>query len=121
MPDYLILGTSQKNDRSVVVVHTTTPGGTNTAGVTWVQCLIDQLDGQPFDSLVPASVMPAGRQAALDAGTVFEWSFTSVYDANDSAVAKQTEVENQIQAKEADILTEKQNELRFWGHTGTVA
>jgi hypothetical protein len=64
--------------------------------------------------------MPAGRQADLDSGARFEWSFTAVYDANDTPANKLVAIEAGITAREAEQLTYKQNELRFWGQTGTI-
>jgi hypothetical protein len=116
---YVILGSGQLNDRSEVAVHTETPGGVNGAGTLWTVALSESFGGT-FNSVVPVDIMPGGRQAELDTGIRFEWVFTAVYDANDTNPDKLTEVESQLVTLEAVQLTHRQNELRFWGQTGTI-
>ena len=117
--EYVVLDTSQLNNSSRVVVHSDTPGGNNAVGTPWTTALIEY-KGTPVASVVPASVMPVGRQTALDAGTKYEWVFTAEYNANLTPTQKQTEIEAQISARQAQEQTRLQNLLRFWGHTGSV-
>ncbi len=117
---YVILDTGQRNDRSTLVVHTEVPVGNNEVGTPWADALVESLGGAPITSQVPVSIMPGGRQAELDVGTRFEWRFTAAYDANDAPAAKLVVVESQISAREANELAFMQNELRFWGQTGSI-
>lgn len=119
MADYLILDTSQANNSSRVVVHSTIPAGNNAVGNTW-QSVLAAMQGGLVQSAVPASLMPPGRQAELDSGAVYEWVFQAEYDANATPANKQAVVEAQIAAREATELSRLQNTLRFWGFTGSI-
>jgi hypothetical protein len=119
MADYIVLTTGNLNNESVVVVHSVIPAGTNVAGKTWAQALVDERGGGPFVSAVPASELPGGRQAALDAGTVFEWVKTYGYNANATNVDKQATIETAINVDEPQMLEDVQDRLRFYGFIGT--
>jgi hypothetical protein len=119
MADYVLLGGAPLNDRIRVVVHSTVPGGNNEVGVAWSQALVDHLGDTT--SVVPASILPAGRQAALDTGSVYEWEFTFVDDANATPAARQSNLETEIQIRESAEITRLQGILRYFGKTGSVA
>lgn len=118
MPDYILLEGSPLNNRVRVVVHSDVPPGNNAVGVAWSDALVGHLDSTV--SRVPAAFLPAGRQTALDNGTVYEWEFTFSDDANKTPANRLTALEAEISAKESDEQTRLANLLRFYGHTGSI-
>ncbi len=120
MADYIVLTTGSLNNKSEVVIHSVTPTGNNVAGKTWAQALVDERGGGAFESVVPASELPGGRQTALDAGTVFEWVRTYDYNADDNDAAKQATIEADIVADEPKMLEDIEDRLRFYGFVGTA-
>lgn len=118
MADYVLLEGSPKNNQIRVVVHTTVPNGNNQAGTPWGQALVGSLESTV--SRVPPSFLPVGRQAELDAGSVYEWEFSFEDDANANANSRVTNLESEIVAREAAESARMQNRLRYFGRTGSV-
>lgn len=118
MADYVLLESAGLNNRIRVVVHTTVPNGNNAVGNTWKSALVEYLGDTA--SQVPVSVLPVGRQADLDAGDVYEWSFSFEDDANAPTPTRLANLEAEILALEAGELSRLQNVLRYWGRTATV-
>ena len=117
---YVLLDGSDEDNTVTVAVHTDVPStGTNAAGVQWQTVVSQFVDGKP--SVVPAAILPANRQSELDAGTRYEWTFTAEYDRNLSNADKRNALEADITAREAELLSELQNRLRFWGATGSIS
>lgn len=119
MADYVLLGGGARNNLVRVVVHSTTPAGNNAVNVAWSTALVGHLESTV--SVVPASLLPPGRQADLDAGTVYEWEFTHEDDAGKTPAERLASVEAAVLAREANEQTRLANLLRYWGFTGTVA
>lgn len=68
--DYYVLDSSNDGDHVRVAMHFPVPSGTNLAGLTYSQCLVQDTT-VPKQSVVPW--VSTTRQAALDAGTVVEY------------------------------------------------
>ena len=68
MASYVLLGGAPKGNSQRIVVHTDVPAGTNQAGVSWGDALVGYLGDTT--SVVPLSILPAGRQTDLDSGNL---------------------------------------------------
>jgi len=124
MADYAVLEGSSKNNRSRVVVHTAVPNANNDAGENWRDVVVSHVTVAKGSttSVIPATflaLISGTRQADLDAGLFYEWEINVDYDANAAPAAKQAAIEAAIAAQEADMLADLQNELRWYGQTGT--
>ncbi len=116
--EYVVTTNADRGHRVSGFAHSTVPLGDNAAGTPWSQALVEPLGDTT--SQVPASILPPGRQALLDAGSVFEWGFTVSIDANGLPAEKTATVEAWLVATEDAELTVLQNRLQFWGHTGSA-
>ncbi len=116
--EYVILTNSDKGNRISGFAHSDVPSGDNIAGTPWSQALIEHLESTT--SQVLSSVLPAGRQTELDAGSKYEWPFTVGVNANDTPVDKEATVQAELVIEESEILSELANRLQFWGKTGSV-
>ncbi len=116
--EYVILTNSDKGHRISGFAHSVVPAGDNDAGTPWSQALIEHLEDTT--SKVSSSVLPAGRQTELDAGSKYEWAFTIGVNANDTPAAKETTVQAELVIRETEVLSVLQNRLQFWGKTGSA-
>ncbi len=117
MADYILLE-SPKRDRVRVVIHTAVPNSNNAVGVKWRDALVGWADDTT--SAVPVALLPAGVQADLDIGAVYEWQFVFADDANLSNGQRITNLETGIANREADEFARLQEILNFYGKTGSV-
>ena len=122
MADYILLEGGDKGDRVRVVVHTAVPNSNNSVQVKWRDALVawSQTVKEGTVSEVPVSFLPAGVQADLDTGALYEWEFVFVDDANLPDSQRITNLETEVANREADELTRLQTILDYYGKTGTV-
>ena len=128
MADYILLESADKQNQVRVVAHTAIPGNgpnsNNAVGVKWRDALVgwitSQTPGQGTTSVVPVSMLPAGVQADLDTGAVYEWGDDIDFDANLSNTDKLTEIETWVAVRDTVEFARLQSILEFYGKTGTV-
>ena len=118
MADYILLESADKQNQVRVVVHTAVPNSNNAVGVKWRDALVAWKGDAT--SAVPVSMLPAGVQADLDTGAVYEWGDDIDFDANLSNAAKLAAINTWVSDNEADEFTRLQSILEFYGKTGTV-
>lgn len=117
MADYVLLEQSELNNQIRIVVHSTVPAGSNVAGTTWKDALVSSVD---TTSRVPAALLPAGRQTALNNGDLYEWEFSFEDDANKTPANRLAALEAAISARESAELQRMANRLRYFGHVGSI-
>lgn len=117
MADYVLLEQSELNNQVRIVVHSTVPTGSNQAGMTWKDALVASVD---TTSRVPAALLPAGRQTALDAGDLYEWELSFEDDANKTPANRLAALEAEIASRESAELQRMANRLRYYGHVGSI-
>ena len=125
MADYILLESADKQNQVRVVVHTAVPNSNNAVGVKWRDAVVGWVGSRSdpvgeMTSVVPVSMLPAGVQADLDTGAVYEWEGTVRFDANISNAAKLTEIETWVSDRDATEFARLQSILEFYGKTGTV-
>ena len=122
MADYILLEGGDKGDRVRVVVHTAVPNSNNSVQIKWRDALVgwSQTVKEGTVSEVPISMLPAGVQADLDSGALYEWEFVYVDDADLPNSERITNLEAEVANREADELTRLQTILDYYGKTGTV-
>ena len=124
MADYILLESADKQNQVRVVVHTAVPNSNNAVGVKWRDAVVawieSQIPGQGTTSVVPVSMLPAGVQADLDAGAVYEWEGTVLFSAKLSNAAKLAAIEMWVLAGDNAEFTQLQSILEFYGKAGTV-
>ena len=118
MADYILLESADKQNRVRVVVHTAVPNSNNAVGVKWRDALVGWVGDTT--SSVPVSMLPAGVQADLDAGAVYEWPGSVFFSADISNAAKLAALDTWVTDNEADEFTRLQSILEFYGKTGSV-
>ncbi len=122
MADYILLEGGDKGDRVRVVVHTAVPNSNNSVQVKWRDALVawSQTVKEGTVSEVPVSFLPAGVQADLDTGALYEWEFVFVDDGKLPNPERLINLETEVANREADELTRLQTILDYYGKTGTV-
>ena len=122
MADYIPLEGGDKGDRVRVVVHTAVPNSNNSVQVKWRDALVgwSQTVKEGTGSEVPVSMLPAGVQADLDSGALYEWEFVFVDDGNLPNPQRITNLETEITNRETDELARLQTMLDYYGKTGAV-
>ncbi len=124
MADYILLESVDKQNQVRVVVHTAVPNLNNAVGVKWRDALVAWVEshtpGKGTTSVVPVSLLPAGVQADLDAGVVYEWEGVVRFNARLSNVDKVTAIDTWVADGEADEFTQLQSILKFYGKIGSV-
>ncbi len=122
MSDYILLESADKQNYVRVVVHTAIPGtgpnSINEVDVKWRDALVGHVGDTT--SVVPVSILPAGIQAKLDTGELYEWSGTVRFSRNLSDDDKLAKVETWVTDGEADELVHLQSILDYYGKIGTV-
>ena len=118
MADYILLESADKQNQVRVVAHLAVPNSNNAVGVKWRDAVAAYVDDTT--SAVPVSILPAGVQANLDSGAVYEWSGTVEFDANLSNADKLAAVDTWVADGEADEFTRLQSILEFYGKTGSI-
>ena len=119
MPDYVLLESADKQNQVRVVVHTAIPvDAVNAVNVLWRDVLKAWVGDTT--SVVPVSILPAGVQADLDIGALYEWGGTVRFDANLTDPEKLTKIKPWILARDPVELAQVQSILEFYGKTGTV-
>lgn len=128
MSDFHILEQVPKKDGAACAFHYATPAGNNVAGMAYSAALIEYLDSQYVKNYGtdarPISVVPdlenddPTEYAALEAGTIAEYTTTVRYDANSNNAAKQAAVVARYDAVESKVLDEITERLRFWSGAG---
>ena len=126
MADYILLESADKQNEVRVVVHTaipdTGPNSVNAVSVKWRDALVgwkgDTKSVVP--QVRPDVFLPAGVQADLDSGALYEWLGTVRFDAHMSNADKLSAIETWVSDHEADELAWLQSILEFYGKTGTV-
>ncbi len=125
MADYILLESADKQNQVRVVVHTPVPNSNNAVNVKWRDAVVAWVGSRTdpvgdMTSVVPVSLLPAGVQAARDAGVVYEWEGTVRFDANISNTAKLAAIDTWVADNEADEFARLQSILEFYGKTGSV-
>lgn len=122
MSDYHILTQEDKKRTVSVVFHIPVPAvGTNEAGLSWRQAVVEELGG----SSVIVSILPGisvAEDTQLKAGEIIEKvetvRFTSV---NLTKAQRKIEIEAYFNELKTDLIAEKQTTLEWIGYEGTVA
>jgi hypothetical protein len=123
MAHYIVLVTGEEGtDRRVWgAAFSNVPGGNNDAGVPWVDVVrgYRRWSNRKYGgSLAAVAEVDATTQAALDAGTMFEWRWATSFPqthTNPQAIAA---IEAAINAQEAEMISKLSVELRYWGFEG---
>ena len=119
MADYILLESADKRNQVRVVVHTAIAlNEVNAVGVEWRDAIVGWVGDTT--SVVPDSVLPAGIQAKLDIGALYEWQGTVEFDANLPDDVKWVDIETWVATRDTIELTRMQSILEFYGKTGTV-
>lgn len=120
MAHYVVTESSIDGSFRVVtgVAFTAVPGGSNQAGVDWVDVMRayrvyrNRRNGTTTEAEIPVA---PGVQAQLDAGTLFEWRWVATFPTahtNPQAIAA---IELAINTLEAAEITRLSEILRYWG------
>ena len=121
--EYKITTNADRENRISGFAYSVVPVGNNEASIPWRTALVEYLTATPDLSVASqAPSLPAAvTQAQLDLGDILEWELLVPVDANLSAGAKETEVQNWLTAEEPTVITILQNRLRFWGREGSAS
>lgn len=121
MASYYVLNMDVKQDQLSVVYHVLIPAAaTNFAGLTFRNAIVER------DS--PVSALPdtfngadiTVEKAKVASGELYEVQKTIQFDANLSNANKKAVIDADYTATSAQILSELQNSLEFWGYSTTV-
>ena len=120
MTQYYALAGSARGNSVKVVIHIQVPGTNNAAGVAWSSIAADYKTSRTGDTVseVPASMLEAGAQAALDAGTLYEHEFRVEDDINAPPATRLVNLETAVTAEAITQLAILQNQLNYWGQKG---
>jgi hypothetical protein len=117
---YALAGASPPNSVRVVI-HLAVPAGNNAAGVSWQSVAPDYKASRTENgtvSVVPTSMLEAGAQAALDAGSLYEHEFRVPDDFNAAPATRLTNLETAVAAEAVIELAILQDQLNYWGQKG---
>ena len=124
MAHYKILSSSLQPDDSLNVhyaAYTVVTGGTNAVGVLWTQAVVEFVNfrtRRTGSGTLAASPVDAPTQAALDAGTLYEWRANKIVAAGRTGPQARSDIESDIAAREPAIIVEMADLLRYWGFEG---
>ena len=122
MSDYHIIDVVRKRDKATVAFHIDVPSENNAASKALSDCIVERIarDGADVTAVPNHSTDFGVENAALVAGTVYEYVETISFDANESNANKLAVVEARYTALNTAAPDWLRQEFKFWGYNGDV-
>ena len=118
MAHFKVYGLNDNNSIVYGAAYTTVPPGTNDVGVLWSEAVVGwTVFTRRTHTTEARSPVDAPTQAALDAGTLFEWLWDLPLPIGTPAEKVQA-IRHHINTREAQVQTAMSERLRYWGFEG---
>lgn len=117
MADYHILSADKYGNAFQVVFHFPVPDQTNEANVNYRTAIVQYQGGAPIQSILTD---PGAEQTQLDAGEIYERSYTFNSNPNETPAQKQAKLDALWGTKNSEVQDELQKVLSYWGFERTI-
>ena len=117
MADYHITSADIYGNRFSVVMHFPVPDEVNEASVNYRTAMVEYQGGAPIAS---ALTNIGAEQTLLDAGEIFEKSYSFNSNPNESPAQKQSKLDALWATKRVDETVRLSHILSYWGFNRTI-
>ena len=117
MADYHILSADRYGNSFQVVMHFPVPDQVNDAGVNYRTAIVEWQGGAPIQSILSNI---GAEQTQLDAGELYERSYTFHSNPNETEPEKQARLDTIWDEKRIEIQAELIEVLSYFGYTRTI-